>query len=373
MKPAPRAPNSGHPILRRVLIGLAIVVGVALLLQLVATPVATALTKRKLAANPDYAGNVRVVSLALWKLGIDVEDLTLYSKNGDNKEPLVRIKEASLRVAFSGLLRGKLGGELKLDHPEANIVKTERTDLDQKEDEAKEKAAELKLKTEKWRAALQSSFPLELTKLEVTEGKVHFVDRAYTPNVDFTIDHIHLVGTGLSNRPSPEDLPAKLTMQGVSSGHGKITLNVEANPLADKPRFHVMFEISDLNLPDLNSMLLAYAKADVSRGTFDFNLEANARDGGYEGYVKPFLKNIEFKTPSDDKETAAKRMVKSVANAAVSLLKNKEDQKVATKAPFSGTFVQNDVDVWTTVQNLLRNAFIKALREGFDSGSGKSS
>jgi hypothetical protein len=55
----------------------------------------------------------------------------------------------------------------------------------------------------------------------------------------------------------------------------------------------------------------------------------------------------------------------------VSVLKNDEKDQVATKAPFSGTFNQNDVDVWTTVEFLLRNAFVQALREGFE-GAGPS-
>jgi hypothetical protein len=49
-------------------------------------------------------------------------------------------------------------------------------------------------------------------------------------------------------------------------------------------------------------------------------------------------------------------------------LENEEKGQVATQTPFSGTFDQNQIDVWAAVANLLRNAFIQALREGFDPG-----
>jgi hypothetical protein len=53
-----------------------------------------------------------------------------------------------------------------------------------------------------------------------------------------------------------------------------------------------------------------------------------------------------------------------------SLMENKDQDQVATKAPFSGNFADNDVDVWTAVVNLMRNAFVQALRSGFEGGGG---
>lgn len=59
------------------------------------------------------------------------------------------------------------------------------------------------------------------------------------------------------------------------------------------------------------------------------------------------------------------RAATKVASAVENLLKNDRGQ-VATKAPFHNNFEENKVDVWTTLENLLRNAFVSALREGLE-------
>lgn len=351
---------AGHRVLKIVLT----IVGVLVLFVLIASPLATWATNRKLANLPDYRGRVGAVTLALWKMGAEATDVVLYDRKGDQELPLVKVKNASLRMTWSALAHGRLGGELKAENPEVNIVKTETAPSNGKD--AKEKIKEVKEKIEPWRDALAKSFPMELTRLEVTEAKFHFIDRTRQPTPDIVLEHVHLLATGLKNRSEGEELPAKVHIQGVTTGNGKLDIGVQADPLSKTPRFATTMELKDLSLPECNNFLAAYANADVSSGTFEFYLEATAQNGGYQGYIKPFLKDVNFKTASDKDKNIAQRLAKTAANVVVKLLKNKDEDKVATKAPFSGTFDQNGVDVWATVQNLLRNAFVQALREGFD-------
>lgn len=354
-----------HPgIGRGILIGFLGLLAVVVLIALIASPIATWAANRKLANLPDYRGHVGAVTVAIWKMGVETNDFVLYDRKGDKELPLVKVKKTAMRLTWSALMHGKLGGELKAESPEVNIIKTEALRDDGKS--AKEKAKEVKDKIEPWRDALEKSFPMELTRLEVNDAKFHFIDHTHQPAPDIVLEKVHLLATGLRNRSEGEELPAKLGIQGVTTGKGKLNVRVEADPLSKTPRFTTTMELNELSLPDCNSILAAYANADVSSGTFDFYLEATAQNGGYQGYVKPFLKDVNFKTASDKDKPAMQRLAKTAANAVISVLKNKDENKVATKAPFSGTFDQNGVDVWATVQNLLRNAFIQSLREGFD-------
>ena len=103
----------------------------------------------------------------------------------------------------------------------------------------------------------------------------------------------------------------------------------------------------------------------MKRGTFEVFVEAEARNGHYVGYLKPFLRNLEFKAVPDPEKSFLQNTATKAASAVTNLLKN-DEQKVATKAPLKGDFDQSQVDVWTTVENLLRNAFVQSLREGFE-------
>ncbi len=351
---------------KRLLIGALGMLALVIVAALLASPIATWAVNRKLADLPDYRGKVGAVTIALWKMGVEVTDLVLYDRKGDDALPLVTMKKASMRLTWSALFEGKLGGELKAEQPEVTIVKTEVTPDDGKD--VKEKAKEIAAKIDPWRDAIAQSFPLELTRLEVSDATFRFIDRTHQPAPDLVLKQVQLVATGLRNRGEGEELPAKLNIQGVTTGNGTLRIEVQADPLAEAPRFATTMELKELSLPACNDFLAAYANADVSSGTFDFYMEATAKNGGYEGYVKPFLQDVNFKTVSDKDKNVVQRLAKTAVNAVVEVLQNKED-KVATKVPFSGTFDQPGVDVWTTVQNLLRNAFVQALREGFEGGA----
>jgi hypothetical protein len=124
-------------------------------------------------------------------------------------------------------------------------------------------------------------------------------------------------------------------------------------------------EIKHLELVPIRDFLISYALIDPSAGTFEVFSEISASGGGYHGYVKPFFKDLEFKAVPDPEKNLAQRVATKIASAVSDALKN-EQGAVATKVPFSGNFAINEVDLWTTVENLLRNAFIQSLREGVE-------
>lgn len=328
--------------------------------------VATHLANRRLAGLPDYNGHVGSVTLSLWRGTVEADDFVLHERGHEDDLPVVRVPHASLRLAPSAFLHGRLGGSAAIERPEFVIVKRRQPGAEQA---AKKAQAETKQKAQqlrRWQDVLRDAFPLELKRLELTDGRVRFVDRSHQPDVDVALERIHLTVTGLRNAPDGEALPTHADIDAQVKGGGRLAVHVAANPVAENPRFHARLQLRQLELPAFNSFMLAYADADVSRGTFDLDLEAEAKGGGYSGYVKPFFKDLDFKNASDEDKNAVQKLKEKVVAAAASLLKNDEDNKVATKAPFSGNFDRNDLDLWTTVANLLRNAFVRAIREGLE-------
>ena len=142
-----------------------------------------------------------------------------------------------------------------------------------------------------------------------------------------------------------------------------ISLNLQS--FDKEPHFTAKMSVQELSLPALRNFMMAYAKVIVESGTFEDFVEVNAEAGHYEGYTKPFFRDLKFKRVPDKDKNVLERAATSAASAVTDLLKNKEG-KVATKAPFKGDFNDNKVDVWTTIENLLRNAFIQSLTEGLD-------
>lgn len=361
----------GFAIFLRVVLVLVVAV---LLIQLIGSPIVTAVANRKLSRLPNYTGRVDNIQIELWRLGAHVHDFAVFERGHENEPPVVRVKDAIASFAPTALFRGKLGGDMMMDQMIVEIVK--RTSNSSKSDEQKsaekeQAKAEVQQKAqqvERWQDTFRNSFPMTLNKFEVKSSRIHFIDRTQQPVPEFTLDQIHIVAEDLQNRPKAngEPLPAHVTMTAVTSGNGKVRSTIRVDPTSDKPRFALTLELREMSLPPLNNFLLAYANADVSRGSFEVYSEINAENGHYEGYLKPLFHDLDFRTASDRDKSAGELLAKKAVAAVVSVFKNKEEQQVATKAPFAGNFADNRVDVWSTIATLFRNAFVQALRGGFE-------
>ncbi len=343
---------------RILLITAAVIVALLLVVRFAGSPIVTHFVNKKLEALPDYTGHVCGVHLALWRGSVTATDFTLHRRGQESAEPMVAIKQASLSLAFRSLFAGKLGGHGSIDGVEVIILKTEP---DKKKDDKSKGPPPVK----EWSAELREAFPIEITHFKVENARIRFKDTSVTPAAEMVIDQFKLEASDLSNRPKGGDLPAHVTVQARLGGTGHLDVDVRADPSAPAPRFAVKMEVKDLQLVPIHDFLLHYALIDVSKGSFEVFSEINAESGHYDGYVKPFFKDLEFKAVPDPNKNLAQRAATKIAAAVTDLLKNDKGD-VATKAPFKGDFEDNKVEVWTAVQNLLRNAFVQSLFEGLE-------
>jgi hypothetical protein len=342
-------------IIGRFLLGLVVLL---LAVRFVGSPIVTRVVNKKLASLDDYIGRVEGIHLSVWRATVTATDFSLTLRGQDSGEPLVRIKQASLAIAILPLFRGVLGGHGTIDGMEIVLVKTQL-------DELKEDAVEKKPEAKAWTAVLQDAFPMEITRFEAENVRVSFMDNTSAPAGRLVIDELKLVATDITNQPNGDELPTHVTVEGRIGGTGSLALGIRVDPSAKQPRFETRMQIRNLELVPIHDFLLSYALIDVSAGSFEVFSEISARGGGYDGYVKPFFKDLQFKAVPDPEKNMMQRAATRIASAVTGVLKNDQGD-VATKAPFKGNFENNEVDVWTTIQNLLRNAFVQSLREGLE-------
>lgn len=339
-------------------------VGLALLLlvQLIGSPLATRAANRRLAAMPQFTGRVDAVRLQLWRGTISAQNIELTDRARPDDGPVVKAEHATLSLSWAPFFRGRIGGDITVDRAEVVMVKRAETVKDEAE-----KAKKLsKPVVRAWQEVLAKEFPVEFRKIEVTDSRLRFDDRSDSGTVSLVIDQIHLTLTGFSNREESDDpLPASLRMNARIADSGSLTVTARADPADPQPRFNATLQVTGLSLPKMHDFLVRYALVDVQSGEFELYSEMNAADGAYDGYTKPFFKDLQFEAVPDPEKTLLQRAATKVAAVVQNALKNEEGE-VATKAPFRGNFEDTDVDTWTTLENLLRNAFIQALREGLE-------
>lgn len=340
-----------------------LVFGVPLLLS----PLAKSAINRKLATLSGYQAQVGGVRIAVWKLALDLDDFVLSDKAHLEDGPLLKIGHGKMTLLPGALIRGRISAHGSISDTELLIIQDEpKVGPNDSKEEKDKKAKERAKKARDWQRQLQESFSIEISHFEITRTKIRFVDRSMPGNPEMTIGDLNLVAKNLKTRAdSSEELPAHIEVTGRFVGGGTLRADAALAPLEAKPRFKTSLEVKELQLPALHDFLQAYANVDVHKGTFEVFIEAEARDGHYSGYVKPFFRDLEFKAVPDPEKGFIRNTATKVASAVTNLLKN-DEQKVATKVPFQGDFDNADVDIWATVENLLRNAFVQSLREGFE-------
>ena len=76
--------------------------------------------------------------------------------------------------------------------------------------------------------------PITLSRLEVKNARVNFVDPVRQPKVEVGMRNLHAVATDLQNRPKEngDALPSRVEATGLNTGDGKLRISLRLDLLA---------------------------------------------------------------------------------------------------------------------------------------------
>jgi hypothetical protein len=334
---------------------LAITLAVLLVLLVIARLLLPLFLKRainaRLEAIPEYAGSVQSVGVSLFRGAYQLHGVEIHKRNAPRGEPFFAAERIDFSIAWRELWRRHIVADILVEEGRLNFTK-----------EPAEEFSQLDV-DRRWQDAIQDIFPIDITHLEIRNGFLHYIDRSTTPGVDVFVNHAHVIATGLRNRPADanDKFPANLLIEGDSVGGGRLSVVARAEPLAEQPHFELRVTLDRVNLPELNDLLRAYGNVDVSAGVMQLYLEMAARDGRFEGYVKPFFDQIDFRDLAEDDKNIAEKIWEKIVSGAVALFKNKPRDQLATRVPFAGEFGSADVGLLATLRTMLRHGFIEPL------------
>jgi hypothetical protein len=314
--------------------------------------VAKRLLNDRLQRIPDYTGHIDDIGIHLLRGACSLNGVGIVRRNGKVREPFFQAKHIYVSLAWRELWHRKIVSNIRIDAGQLHFVKgpsaeESQTDLDNR-----------------WQNLIHDISPIDITNLVITDGLLRYIDTTRKPTVDLFVTHMRATATGLRNRPGEAksgEFPAKITIEGDSLGAGKLELVVTAEPLADEPHFHLSLKLDKVNLPELNESLKAYAHVEVSRGTFSLVGEMAGRDGGFQGYVKPFFEDLDFKAIEDKEKGIGSRIWERVVAAAAWVVKDKARDQLATRIPFEGKFGDAKAGLFATIATLYRHGFLHAF------------
>jgi len=303
-----------------------------------------------------YTGNIEDIDLALYRgaykicaINIDKVD----SATG-KQTPFMSARQIDLSVEWKGLLRGNIVGELIFDSPEVRFTLE------------KVEPAQVQKDTADFRELLKDFMPLKINRMEMLNGKLRFIDSTSKPMVDIEMTAISMSATNLRNvYDSVSLLPAVVVMT-ADVYEGFFKLNMKLNPLASKPTFDLNVSLDSTNLVLLNDFFQAYAKIDVSRGTFGLYTEVASEQGQFTGYIKPLISDLKVVGAEDRDDNIFRKMWEAIVGTTAELLENQKKDQIATRIPLDGNLDDPNVRIWYAMIEVLRNGFIRALHPSID-------
>lgn len=311
---------------------------------------------KTLASMEGYYGHINDIDIALIRGAYRIDSIYINKRDSttEKQTPFFSSNAIDLSVEWKALFHGSLVGELIFEQPHLTFTKD------------KVEPADVKNDSSDFKQLLDDFMPLQVNRVEIVNGKLQYKDLATTPKVDISMTDMHVLALNLRNSyDSSTLLPAKVIAR-AGIYEGEFTFNMNLNPLAERPTFDMNTELKNTNLVLLNDFFKAYAKIDVNKGQFGMYAEVASKEGKFEGYVKPIIKDLDVLGEEDRDDNLFRKMWEALVGGAGQLFKNQNEDQVATKIPFEGDLNQPDADVWTTVINVLQNAFVRAIQPSID-------
>jgi hypothetical protein len=206
--------------------------------------------------------------------------------------------------------------------------------------------------------------------VKVSHGKVVHSDVGFInkePSRDYRVfmSDMNLELQNFSNRP--EDGMGTMKLTGNFMGSGPTVVNGNFRAEKPNPDFDVQVRIVKTQVSALNKLLEAYGQLDAKQGTFAFFSDMKVKNNRIDGYVKPFLKDVEVYDPDQDTDKQTmKKLYEAVVNGVLDLFKNSPTEQVATKTDLSGPVENPHTSTWQVLGKLVENAFFKAILPGFE-------
>ena len=333
-----------------------LILGVLVLVRIALPYVLLHFANQRLAALPSYQGHIADLDLALIRGAYRIESFYLDKKDSVTlaRTPFMAAEVIDLSVEWRALFDGALVGELVIEHPELRFTK-----------DAAE-PAEVQKDTADLRSLLHDFMPLSVNRVEINNGAIRYKDAGSSPPVDVQVNAIEALALNLINTAdSSKLLPASIQATAQVYG-GDLTFTMGLDPLAKTTLFDMNVELAHTDLTRINDLFKAYGNFDVNKGSFGLYAEMATRDGAFEGYVKPVIKDLDVLGKDDQEDNPFRKLWEAIVGTAGAVLTNPKKDQVATKVTFEGRLDDPEVGTWNAIAKVVSNAFIEALPPALD-------
>jgi len=308
---------------------------------------------RGLSGLPDYTGRVEWVRIHPWTASLDLYDVHLDKKTGEIPVHFFYAPRWNISLQWSQIFHGAERGSVTIYDPQINLVTGPSSEQSQVSI------------SKVWIDAIKQMIPWRVNQIRIHHGDIHFLDFHSNPPVDLEANQFEFAAENMSNSQGLKvPLPATVTISARPLLTGTFEMNLAVNFDEQFATFTQNFSVEHVPAVGANSALQKYLKVRAKSGEIGLYSELASDKGIYHGYVKPFFYHLEFEPkPADEGNSGA--IWSGILNTVKGLFEN-DKQVIATQSEISGRVDRPDVDAVSAIAGVLWNAYIEALRPGFD-------
>ena len=305
---------------------------------------------RKLSEIPGYRAHVQAVTLHLWRGAYQIHNIDIKKTSGKVPEPFFSAPLVDLSVQWHALLFEHAAvGNIEIHRAKMNIVNGPTRDTKQTDVDAP------------WADKIKQLYPLKINRFAVHNGEIHYRDSTLVAAEDIPFDRVEMVGTNFTNsKKLSKSLIADIRIEGRPMRAGDARAQISLDPYAKAPTFAANLEVKELPVTRLNEFAQAHGGFTFKEGTFLMAMEASSRNGVYQGYIEPVFDHMVIFN-EQSLQNPGKFVWEAILGALTEIVRNHPKDRFGTKVPFSGTFEHPNPDVFATISNAFRNAFVQAF------------
>lgn len=346
-----------HKKRRRVIWVLTVLIALLVAFRIYLPTIVLHYVNKEINTIPDYQGHVDDISMSLWCGAYQINGITLNKVSGKVPVPFFSAETIDLSVEWGALFHGAIVAKIKFFNPMINFVKGPTAAASQSGIDSS------------WIQVVQNLMPLNINRVDIINGEIHYRDFYSQPQVDIFISDINARASNLRNKVDKDKvLPATVNASATCFKTGHLSLDIALDPLNNEPTFELKEKMRGVQLNELNNFTEAYLKFKIIGGTFELYTEVAAAKGAFDGYTKPLFHDIQVETNIKENKNIWHWLIANGAQLITDIFSNpKHEEQFATRIPIHGTFKNPQPDSWAAIGGILRNAFIQALTPELDS------
>lgn len=299
--------------------------------------------------SPIVSGHIDDIDLSIIRGAYRVEGVTVKLKRMD--QTLLTVASTEVSLAWRELFKGKILADIETNEAKVFVSKAA---IDELKKFPKKEAKDAK----------EMAVPLEIERFDLKNSMVTMLDfEGFKKGEKLKLEEIHSRITNLTPKENFPFLFFNLTAK--VQGHAPVKVAGKLNLKAKPIEWDMDGTMESFELPMANQFLKKKVPLTFVHGSADVFAEAKSENGVIDGYIKPFLNELNvIKTDEDFKGTKhwAIEVITAISNI---LLKNTEENSMATRIPFRfGKGVK--VDTGEALEKALQHGYESELRPGLE-------